>query len=236
MIRTLTVALLALSFSLSAHSSFFKRKGLSNKELKLQLDQVKQIPEIPRAWKRSYGRTGADWPRLRWKSEKSLYKRLNRKGYRALDNYLFNENDPTDLTGMRTDGVIIIHGGRKIYERYARGHKRNSKHLMWSISKTFTNGLAGAAVAEGKLKVTDSVCKFYEVPTPENCDSTLHDFLHWSSGLYWLEGYEGGSPRTSSVLAMLYGIGQKAMAPFVLDHKLVATPGMARRYSTGDFV
>ena len=40
--------------------------------------------------------------------------------------------------GVRTDGLLIIHGGEIVYERYGRGFTANTPSVTWSVSKTYT--------------------------------------------------------------------------------------------------
>jgi CubicO group peptidase (beta-lactamase class C family) len=63
---------------------------------------------------------------------------------------------------------------------------------------------------------------------------TVQNLLEFASGFDWHETYEGASPRSSSVLAMLYGEGQADMARFVTGHPLRDPPGTSYMYSSGD--
>lgn len=65
------------------------------------------------------------------------------------------------LDGTYTDGFIVLHNGRIIYETYRAGMTRTDPHLLMSMTKSVTGALAGILVDKGKLDprrlVTDYV-------------------------------------------------------------------------------
>jgi CubicO group peptidase (beta-lactamase class C family) len=154
-----------------------------------------------------------------------------------LDTLLFppglDRADP-DRRGTRTDGVVIIHAGAVVYERYAPGWSADRPHLAWSATKSVTGALVGVAVREGLVSLDDSVCEHLEVGAESACQVTVQDLLEFASGFDWHETYEGSALRRSSVLAMLYGEGQADMARFVTGHPLRDPPGTSWMYSSGD--
>lgn len=155
----------------------------------------------------------------------------------ALDAVLFppdtDRADP-DRAGVRTDGVVIVHRGVIVYERYADGWEQGDRHLAWSVTKTFTNALAGIAVRDGVLSIEDPICRYVEVASPASCTVKVRNLLEFSSGWDWHETYENASPTSSSVLAMLYGTGRGDMVHFVTGHTLRDPPGTSWMYSSGD--
>lgn len=136
--------------------------------------------------------------------------------------------------GIRTDGVVIIHRGAVVYERYARGYAEGKRHLGWSMSKSAINALTGLAVARGALTLDDSICAHLKPARDEACAITVRHLLEFASGLDWRETYEGQSNQASSVLAMLYGEGQRDMVAFITSHALRDAPGTSWMYSSGD--
>ena len=49
------------------------------------------------------------------------------------------------------DSVVVIHGGRLVYEKYAEGVTANSVLPSFSVSKSFTSTMIGLLVDDGKL-------------------------------------------------------------------------------------
>ena len=154
---------------------------------------------------------------------------------RALDDYAFTlVGTDEERTGPRTDGVVVVHEGRIVYERYARGFTADTPHLTWSVSKSMLSAMVGVAVRDGWLDLHDSVCDHYD--EVDECTMTPEDLLHMGSGVQWNEGYEDEPYHLSSVIAMLYGEGALDMAAFVGHHPQEAPPGTLYRYSSGDSV
>jgi CubicO group peptidase (beta-lactamase class C family) len=102
------------------------------------------------------------------------------------------------------------------------------------MSKSALNALTGWAVERKLLSLDDSLCEHLKPAREEACAITVRHLLEFASGLDWRETYEGQSNQASSVLAMLYGEGQKDMAAFVTSHALRDAPGTAWAYSSGD--
>ncbi|MGF2736823.1 serine hydrolase domain-containing protein [Marinobacter sp. DUT-1] len=55
------------------------------------------------------------------------------------------------LSANYTDGILILHGGRVVYERYSGCLNERGKHAAMSMTKSLTGLLAEILVAEGKL-------------------------------------------------------------------------------------
>lgn len=55
------------------------------------------------------------------------------------------------LTETATDGLVVLHQNRIVFERYDNGTTRHTPHIAFSVSKSIVSLLAGLLVAEGKL-------------------------------------------------------------------------------------
>jgi CubicO group peptidase (beta-lactamase class C family) len=152
----------------------------------------------------------------------------------ALERYAFPPR-AEDRRGLRTDALVVVRDGQLVYERYADGYGPDVRHVAWSASKSLTAALTGVALARGALGLDDSICA--HLPGPgRHCEVTVRHLLQLASGLEWSEGYEAMAPQASSVLAMLYGVGARDMARFVLGHRRRAPAGAQFSYSSGDSV
>lgn len=177
--------------------------------------------------------TGVPWPAPDW-AEAPL---PASPAMDAFEEYVFTlVGADADRIGRRTDAIVIVHRGRIIYERYGRGYAARNRHLAWSVSKSVTSALVGAAVGRGYLTTEDSICDHYPLSAADRCEITVGDLLDWGSGFDWAEEYEGGSYYLSSVISMLYGVGWGDMAAFVAGHAFAHPPGTHYSYSTGDTV
>ncbi len=179
----------------------------------------------------------ASWPGEEWQSDAALVRRELESEVAALDAVLF----PPDVDfaakareGTRTDGVVVVHRGRILYERYRAPWTADKPHLAWSVTKSITNALTGIAERDGLITRDDSVCEHLDGLPEASCAVTIQHLLDMASGFTWRETYEGESPTTSSVLAMLYGEGSADSARFVASQPLARAPGSAWQYSSGD--
>jgi len=175
----------------------------------------------------------ATWPMHDWPT--AALPAGREQALAAFEQYAFTlSGADEERKGVRTDGVVIIHRGQLVYERYARGWEATHRHLGWSMTKSVTNALTGLAVAQGAVALEDPICKHVKATNPAACVVTVRNLLEFGSGFDWKEGYEGGPLQGSSVLAMLYGEGRRDMVAFITSHALRDAPGTSWQYSSGD--
>jgi len=88
------------------------------------------------------------------------------------------------------ESLLVMHGGKLVYERYARGWDKDTPHVMFSITKSVVSALVGIAIQEGKIKGVDQKAwDFFKddvvlAPGQESKkDITIKHLLTMSSGL-----------------------------------------------------
>ncbi|MEO9022562.1 MAG: serine hydrolase [Ginsengibacter sp.] len=89
-----------------------------------------------------------------------------------------------------TDGMIILHKGKVVYERYFSALTENNVHAVMSLTKSFTGTLASILVAEGKLDGNKLVP--YYVPELKNSaygDATVRQVMDMTTALKYSEDY-----------------------------------------------
>lgn len=59
-----------------------------------------------------------------------------------------------------TDGILILHRGKVVYERYFGELQEDRKHAVMSVTKSFTGTLAAGLVAQGKLDKNAAVTDY----------------------------------------------------------------------------
>lgn len=57
----------------------------------------------------------------------------------------------TFLERSHTDGIVVLHKGRMIFERYANGMGVETPHILMSVSKSMLGLLAGTLVERGEV-------------------------------------------------------------------------------------
>jgi CubicO group peptidase (beta-lactamase class C family) len=56
-----------------------------------------------------------------------------------------------------TDGIIVLHRGHVVTERYLNGMRSDTRHLLMSVSKSVTSATCGSLVEAGQLSPDDLV-------------------------------------------------------------------------------
>lgn len=94
------------------------------------------------------------------------------------------------LADDRTDGVIVLHGGKLVLEAYRRGMTREDVHLLQSVSKSITGVLAGVLIDAGELAAEDLVSAHVpELADTSFAGATVRDLLDMRAGTTFDETY-----------------------------------------------
>ena len=89
-------------------------------------------------------------------------------------------------------GLIVVKNGEVVYERYELGNTEESRWLSYSVAKSVTSLLVGAAIKDGYIKSVDEPVSDY-LPRLKNSsydESTIRHVLQMSSGVEWTEVYD----------------------------------------------
>jgi CubicO group peptidase (beta-lactamase class C family) len=133
-----------------------------------------------------------------------------------------------------TQAVFVVRHGYVAAEWYARGFAATTQHESYSMAKSFSSGLIGIAIAEGKLGSTDDkVCTFY--PMLWDCSDSndarsrisIDHAMNLNTGLIWQEDWRSTASGTNDAYS-------PNMLDTVLARKSSMEPGLKKRYSTGD--
>jgi CubicO group peptidase (beta-lactamase class C family) len=137
---------------------------------------------------------------------------------------------------------MLVRHGQVVAEGWWAPYRAESRHELYSLSKSFTSTAVGLAVAEGKISVDDEVLKFFPDDAPEEPSRNLKS-MRISDLLRMSTGHQSEPPRrpdavwTKTFLAhevphkpgthflyntsatyMLSAIVQKATGETVLDY------------------
>ena len=65
------------------------------------------------------------------------------------------------LKHFKTDGLLIIKEGEVVYEEYFNGNSQTTRHISWSVAKSFLSSLVGIAVNDGLIDdINDPITKY----------------------------------------------------------------------------
>jgi len=88
-------------------------------------------------------------------------------------------------------GMLLIKDGKIIIERYAQGNSKTTRWPSWSVAKSITSTLVGAAVQDGYIGSIDDPVTKYLPQLKESAyeGSTVRELLQMSSGVKFNEKY-----------------------------------------------
>ena len=94
------------------------------------------------------------------------------------------------LAANYTDGIIIMHKGKIIYEKYPAGLKPDGVHAAMSVSKSFTGTIASILVAEGVLDPSKTVAEYIpELKDSGFADATVRQVMDMTTAIQYSEDY-----------------------------------------------
>lgn len=98
------------------------------------------------------------------------------------------------LERNHTDGFLVLHRGRIVFERYLNNFAPQTPHLLMSATKSFTGTLAGILAGKGLLDVRRSVTDFLpELGATGYRGATVQQCLDMTTGL---DADDSGNPGT----------------------------------------
>lgn len=137
-------------------------------------------------------------------------------------------DETTYGVGTKTSSVIVVRDGQVVAERYARGVEHETPQRTWSVGKSITATIIGAARRQGLIDIDyPAVIAAWNKGADPRREITIRDLLHMASGL---DSGENGS-RTDR---LYFGGGR------VVDQAatgvLEVEPGSRFKYANNDTV
>ena len=137
---------------------------------------------------------------------------------RALDDVLLPGVEDGSWTLSRwlkatdTDAVLVLRGGKIVYERYLNGMRPESTHAYYSMSKSVASCVAANLVSRGVLDLDASLVDYVpELTGSAYADASTRHLLDMSVGISYVEDYEDDDSDDGR-LQRLYGYKPKRSA------------------------
>ncbi len=99
------------------------------------------------------------------------------------------------LAANYTDGIVVLHRGHIVYERYFGALTAERPHIAFSVTKSFFGTIAAALIAERALDPSAKVARY--IPELANSgfgDATVAQVLDMTTAIDFTENYVGESP------------------------------------------
>jgi CubicO group peptidase (beta-lactamase class C family) len=96
--------------------------------------------------------------------------------------------DAADSGRNEIHSFVIVRHGKIVSEGWWNPYSKDLRHVMFSVSKSFTSTGVGLAIAEKKLALTDKVVSFFPQSLPDTLSAfmkamTVEDLLKMSAGM-----------------------------------------------------
>ena len=94
------------------------------------------------------------------------------------------------LAANYTDGIVVLHRGHIVHERYFGALAENQSHIAWSVTKSFFGLIAASLVAEGVLDPLAPVAAYVpELAASGLGNATLRQVLDMTTAIHYSEDY-----------------------------------------------
>ena len=136
----------------------------------------------------------------------------------------------------RCAGLLLLHRGRIVLERYALGNTPDTRWISFSMAKSITSTLIGAALHDGLI---DSLDEAVTRTVPQLRGSaydgvTIRHALQMSSGVRWIETYLDPESDRRRLLQIQSRAQPGAVIEYLRTLPRVAEPGSHFNYNTAE--
>jgi CubicO group peptidase (beta-lactamase class C family) len=137
---------------------------------------------------------------------------------------------------QRNAGLVVLHRGQLRLERYGLGFDAQGRWTSFSVAKSLTATLVGAAVRDGHIKSMDDKVSDYvqELKGSAYDDVTLRQLLTMTSGVQWTEDYSDPNSDVAKFNNHKPQDGMNATASYLRTLPRAAPAGTRFLYSTGE--
>ena len=135
-----------------------------------------------------------------------------------------------------TAGLLVIVDGAIVYEKYGLGHSADGRWTSFSVAKSFTSTMVGAAIKDGKIRsLDDPVTRYLPGLNGSAYDGvTVRQLLTMTSGVAWNEDYTDPESDVSKFIAEPSTDGSDPTVTYMARLAREAEPGQTWRYKTGE--
>ena len=140
------------------------------------------------------------------------------------------------MKDQRTAALLIIQDGKIRLEKYGLDFSAGRRWTSFSVAKSFTSTLVGAAIKDGYIKSIDDKVSDYisDLKGSAYDQVTIKQLLTMTSGVKWNEDY--GDPKSDVALFNAHKAepGVDVTVSYMRKLKREAPPGTKWAYKTGE--
>jgi CubicO group peptidase (beta-lactamase class C family) len=136
-----------------------------------------------------------------------------------------------------SSGLIVVHHGHVLLERYGLGRTEKNRWTSFSVGKSVTSTLVGAAIKDGYIKGLDSPATDYlpELKHTAYDGVTIGDLITMRSGVKWNEDYTNPKSDVNRFgLMPARKDGEDPVVAYMSKLPRAHKPGTTFHYDTGE--
>ncbi len=140
------------------------------------------------------------------------------------------------MAGQRSAALVVLHDGKLRLERYGLGFDSAGRWTSFSVAKSFTSTLVGAALHDGFIKSMDDKVSEY-IPDLKGSaydDVSVRQLLTMTSGVRWNEDYADPQSDVARFNNHKPGDGVDALVSYMRQLPRDVPAGTRWLYSTGE--
>ncbi|GAA3981981.1 serine hydrolase [Comamonas faecalis] len=140
------------------------------------------------------------------------------------------------MAGQRSAALLIVQGGQLRLERYGLGFDGSGRWTSFSVAKSFTSTLVGAALKDGLIKSMDDKVSDY-LPDMKGSayeEVSVRQLLTMTSGVAWNEDYADPQSDVARFNNHQPEPGVDALVSYMRRLPRAAPAGERWNYSTGE--
>ena len=112
------------------------------------------------------------------------------------------------LAANYTDGIVVLHKGRIVYERYFGAGGSDNQHIIFSVTKSFVGTLAETLIAEGRLDPVRTIASYVpELGASGYGDATVRQVMDMRTSVAFDEAYAGNGKDLPDMTRLSIGTG-----------------------------
>ena len=140
------------------------------------------------------------------------------------------------LAGQRSAALLVLHDGRLRLERYGLGFDGSGRWTSFSVAKSMTSTLVGAAIRDGHIRSMDDKVSDYlpQIKGSAYDDVSIRQLLTMSSGVRWNEDYGDPNSDVARFNNHRPEAGVDALVSYLRRLPRERPPGTRWHYSTGE--
>ena len=140
------------------------------------------------------------------------------------------------MAAMRTSGVIVLKDGKIVLERYGLGRTARDRWTSFSVAKSVTSILIGAAIKDGAIKSLDAPVTDYipELKGGAYQGVTVAQLLTMTSGVKWNEDYSDPNADVARAGVAILEPGVDPIVSYMRRLPRADPPGAKFVYKTGE--